>query len=228
MIRAIAALSVLVGLLLFSHLEFWAGLLGLQLLAMGYYLVVVARTADPTTERLVLGLRLGWLAPASSLVSWFLALTEALFWLGRPVEATAPQPSRPTSRRADWHNGLLGLFPLFEGSLCLLAPEQAARWLFAAPPPAHPTLAFLFGAHSLHLGLFWFLMVSRQRWDVLRATAWGRFGVALAFVFMATAGLAPSPERMLGLAGLLCFSCVWTVWSLDLSPAPPFGPVRVG
>ena len=230
MTRAIAVLSVMAGLWLWSRPEFWSGLLGLQLLAMGYYLVVLSRSHDPASERLVLGLRLGWLAPLSAMVSWPLALLEALLFRVVPAATSRPAPE-PASGRVRWHNGLLGLFPLFEGWLCMLAPEAAARWLFEAGPPADPTIAFLFGVHSFHLGLFWYLMVARQRWDVVRATAWGRLGVALAFVFMAVAGRAPSPQRMLLLAGLLCFSCVWTVWAFEprrSNRAAPFGPVRVG
>lgn len=187
----------------------WSTLLGLQLAAMGLYLLVLAGLGRADVLRPLMLARVPLSVGTAACGFPLLALLEAAWglaaagtlWHGRDREALG-RPSR-------LHNLCLGLFPVVEGALCVLAGEPTSRFLYEAG--VVQPWGTLFGLQSLFLGVFWWLCVARGCWSGLAITVAGRLLVAAAFAALWWGGAS---ARLGLLSAALIVSCAWSAMEL--------------
>ncbi|MFT4979326.1 MAG: hypothetical protein ACI8S6_005236 [Myxococcota bacterium] len=183
----------------------WSTLLGLQLAAMGGYLLALVALGRRDVLRPLLLARL----PLAIGTAWLVSPTLALVEGGLALLAWASLGSGEGTERLNapsrLHNVVLGLFPLVEGVACLLAAPAVSALLYEAPS-VQPWAA-LFGLQSLYLAVFWWCCVGLGCWSGLAVTIIGRLGVAVTFGILWWGG---GSVRLGLLAAALAVSCVWS------------------
>lgn len=103
-----------------------------------------------------------------------------------------------------------GAYGVVMGLGLLLAPDRTLDLLRTARTQEH--WVRLLGASATLLGTY-YIVAGRAGLDVLiRASLWGRLGLAAAFVALVLAGLAP--VLLLGIAGNEMLGVLWTTLAL--------------
>ena len=217
------------GLLLSPNLSVWHRLLGLQVGLMGFYLWVLGQEECNFPFRSLIRFRflipLGYIALVCLRLAplWLLILAFNDFlwivWLLLMMRSSVMPNDNPLTdipKHYDvWflsHLVVLGLIPFIEGLGSIFFPDMYGRLMLGLSVEGDKLVPILFGLHSLYLAGFW-LVVNRNLCEkAVRATAWGRVVVALAFVGIPL--FTRSGYRLIRFVLPLLVSALWTSWEL--------------
>ncbi len=218
------------GLTLCGQPDLWLRLTGLQTLMMGIYLIALSFDPNPHALRLLLRTRMLLLA---AILVWWSLTPSSNWWLLSPLlegtwlaitqcqhsPKTAHKPLITKGFTSTLHNLGLGIIPLGEGlGALLLASLYGPLALGVETLPEDLPSAALFGLHTLYLAWFWLVIVRARARRAMAATAWGRAGVALAFVVFTLTGIVTADAHLIYLAPLLVCSALWTGLELRFGP----------
>ena len=103
-----------------------------------------------------------------------------------------------------------GLYSLVMGGGLLLAPDRTLDLLLTPRTTEH--WVRLLGASAMLLGAYYIVAGRAQVAVLIRASLWGRLGLAAAFGGLVVAGLAP--VLLLGIAGNELLGVLWTTLSM--------------
>ena len=103
-----------------------------------------------------------------------------------------------------------GLYSLVMGGGLLLAPDRTLDLLLTPRTTEH--WVRLLGASAMLLGAYYIVAGRAQVAVLIRASLWGRLGLAGAFGGLVVAGLAP--VLLLGIAGNELLGVLWTTLSM--------------